>query len=349
MRPAGRRARRPRRRSPGSRSPTTSRSPIQTDPAHATSSTSWATPACSWPRPMPASSASPARSTRRPGWFLTDLFVDPAAQGHGIGRALLAEALPDDGPAADLQLVGSAGLPLYIRAGLAPWWPLLYLRPPGRGRDPDGRCRRRPGAGRSRPWSTPAAAELERELTGHDRSRDWAFWAAGPGRVPFRVVERGRPVAVGVVADARLGRLAIAGDGDPAAAVLAALTLRAGRPAGRAGDPGPASGGPGAPRARLADRGPRHVHGKRAGPARSDPPAARPEPGLRARPGRASRATRRRPPPASRSGRRSGCPTPSTSRRSCGPAGSRAARGGRTTSGSTARRSGSRRRRPCRA
>ena len=94
-----------------------------------------------------------------------------------------------------------------------------------------------------------------------------------------------------------------------------------------------------AARAGLADRRSRRPRGKRAGSARSDPPAPGREPGLT--PGRS--ATRRRPRPASRSGRRSGCPTRSTIRRSCGRGHSRGARGGRTTSGSIARRSGSRR------
>ena len=55
----------------------------------------------------------------------------------------------------------------------------------------------------------------------------------------------------------------------------------------------------------------------------------------------------RRPSPPSRSARRRGCRTPSRSRRSCGRARTRAVRGGRTRCGSSARRSGSRRSRPC--
>ncbi len=94
-----------------------------------------------------------------------------------------------------------------------------------------------------------------------------------------------------------------------------------------------------AARAGLADRRSRRPRGKRAGSARSDPPATGREPGLT--PGRS--ATRRRPRPASRSGRRSSSPTRSTIRRSCGRGHSRGARGGRTTNGSIARRSGSRR------
>jgi len=173
-----------------------------------------------------------------PGWFLTDLFVDPEAQGRGIGRALLAEALPTSGPRLTFSSSDPRAMPLYIRAGLAPWWPLLYLRPPDASRS--GRAEQAAaGAWSVEPLEPLAAAELERELTGHDRSRDWALWVAGPGHVPFRVVERGRPVAVGVVADARLGRLAIAGDADPAGAVLAAMSLAPGGPPAGLAIPGP--------------------------------------------------------------------------------------------------------------
>ena len=173
------------------------------------------------------------------GWFLTDLFVDTDAQGRGIGRALLAEVLPDSGPRLTFSSSDPRALPLYVRAGLAPWWPLLYLRPPDAG--PPERTLRPP---LEETWSVETlgpvdAATEERRLTGHDRSRDWAFWAAGPVRFPFRVIQRDRPVAVGLAAGARLGRLAIGPEGDPAAAVLAALTLLPGGPADGLAIPGP--------------------------------------------------------------------------------------------------------------
>ncbi len=171
------------------------------------------------------------------GWFLTDLFVDPDVQGRGIGRALLAETLPASGPRLTFSSSDPRAMPLYIRAGLAPWWPLLYLRPPDGAQS--GRMPPSPGGWSVESIGSAVATELERDLTGHDRSRDWAFWAAGPGRIPFRVAERGRPVAVGVVADARLGRLAIAGDTDPTAAVLAAVALAPGGPPAGLAIPGP--------------------------------------------------------------------------------------------------------------
>jgi GNAT superfamily N-acetyltransferase len=173
-----------------------------------------------------------------PGWFLTDLFVDPDAQGRGIGRALLAEALPASGPRLTFSSSDPRAMPLYIRNGLAPWWPLLYLRPPDAARS--GQAEHAAAGGWSvEPLEPAAAAELERELTGHDRSRDWTLWGTRPGHVPFRVVERGRPIAVGVVAHARLVRLAIARDADPAGAVLAVLSLAPGGPPVGLAIPGP--------------------------------------------------------------------------------------------------------------
>jgi GNAT superfamily N-acetyltransferase len=151
------------------------------------------------------------------GWFLTDLFVAPAVQGRGVGRALLAETLPATGSRLTFSSADRRALPIYVRAGMSPWWPLLYLRAPSPSRSTGG------AASNVELADGASAAALERELTGHDRSRDWAFWAAGPNRRPFAVLEVGRPVAVGVGVGRRLGRLAIGPDADPVVAVLAAL------------------------------------------------------------------------------------------------------------------------------
>ncbi len=156
------------------------------------------------------------------GRFLTDLFVDPPSQGRGVGGALLAEALPERGPRLTFSSSDPRALPLYLRAGLAPWWPLLYLAAP--------RDRPRPepaGAAAGpltvEPLEATAAVRLELDLTGRDRSREWALWTAVPGQRAFAVLEGRRPVAVGFTAPPRLGRLVVAPDDDPVAAVLAAV------------------------------------------------------------------------------------------------------------------------------
>ena len=272
------------------------------------------------------------------GWLLTDLFVDPSVQGQGIGRALLAVAFPDDRPRLTFSSSDRRALPIYVRSGLSPWWPLLYLAAPAGGSHPE-----RAGLGVEAIPASDAAA-LELDLTAADRRRDWTFWAARPDHVPIRVVDRGVPVAVGLMTPPRLGRLVLGAAADPVATVLAVATASPTGPTSGLAIPGPHP----ATRALLERRwrveGQDAPYGKRAGPARSDPPAPGRKPGLTARHG----ASRRRPPPASRSARRSGCPTRSTTRRSCGPGRSQGARGGRTTSGSTVLRSGNRPPRPCR-
>jgi GNAT superfamily N-acetyltransferase len=59
--------------------------------------------------------------------FLTDLYVYPDRQSRGVGRALLGEVLAGS----DERMTFSSGDPralaLYIRAGMRPWWPLLYV------------------------------------------------------------------------------------------------------------------------------------------------------------------------------------------------------------------------------
>jgi GNAT superfamily N-acetyltransferase len=56
--------------------------------------------------------------------FLTDLFVAPQTQSHGVGAALLGAILPHDGRT--LATIGSSdprAQALYIRAGMTPEWP----------------------------------------------------------------------------------------------------------------------------------------------------------------------------------------------------------------------------------
>ncbi len=156
------------------------------------------------------------------GRFLTDLFVDPPSQGRGVGGALLAEALPEFGPRLTFSSSDPRALPLYLRAGLAPWWPLLYLAAPADRASPEPAT---PDSARLTVEALDAAAagELELGLSGRDRSRDWALWTAAPGRRAFAVLDGRRPVGVGFTAPPRLGRLVIAPDGDPVTVVLAAV------------------------------------------------------------------------------------------------------------------------------
>ncbi|MEU6729498.1 GNAT family N-acetyltransferase [Nonomuraea wenchangensis] len=61
---------------------------------------------------------------------LGDLFVLPDRQSGGVGRALLAELLAGDGPKVTFASSDPRALALYVRHGLRPWTPLLYLTGP---------------------------------------------------------------------------------------------------------------------------------------------------------------------------------------------------------------------------
>jgi GNAT superfamily N-acetyltransferase len=155
--------------------------------------------------------------------MLCDLFVDPRFHGQGTGQALLA-ALWDTGtPRMTFSSLHAHALPLYTRAGLDAWWPLLYLGGDVRAlRGPDG-------------WEvTPAAPEevaaLEAEWTGTDRAADHLAWAARPGGQPVVAGRGGGPLAAATVAgeEAEYGivHLALApaaGDPEAIGAVLAVL------------------------------------------------------------------------------------------------------------------------------
>jgi GNAT superfamily N-acetyltransferase len=64
-------------------------------------------------------------------WFLSMLFVSPECQGTGVGRALLAEVLPDVGPESVRATATDSAQPisnaLYASYGIVPRIPLLNL------------------------------------------------------------------------------------------------------------------------------------------------------------------------------------------------------------------------------
>ena len=62
---------------------------------------------------------------------LADMFVARDRLGQGIGRRLLEAALPPDGVRITFASHDPRALPLYVRAGLRPLAPLLYLQGTG--------------------------------------------------------------------------------------------------------------------------------------------------------------------------------------------------------------------------
>ena len=155
--------------------------------------------------------------------MLCDLFVDPRFHGHGIGQALLAALWEAGTPRMTFSSLHAHAVPVYTRAGLDAWWPLLYL-------GGNVRVLRRQGG-----WTvtTPSPAEvaaLEAEWTGIDRAADHRAWAARPGGQPV-IARRGAETraagtVAGVGAEYGIAHLALspaAGDGEAADAILAVL------------------------------------------------------------------------------------------------------------------------------
>ena len=156
--------------------------------------------------------------------MLCDLFVDPQVHGQGAGQALLTELWEPGSPRMTFSSLHAHAVPVYTRAGLDAWWPLLYL---------GGNVRVLP---RPDGWTVTASspalvAALEAEWTGIDRAADHRAWAARPGGEPVIAQRGAEALAAGTVAgvDAEYGiaHLALspaAGDAEAVAAILAVLT-----------------------------------------------------------------------------------------------------------------------------
>jgi GNAT superfamily N-acetyltransferase len=163
---------------------------------------------------------------------LTDLFVARDRQGQGIGRALLAAAFGDAAERTTFASADPRALPVYVLAGLRPWWPILYLQA-----SPETAARL---AGPPEGWSStaevveldPAAAGAAGVVIGDaERGCDYRHWARRPGGVLFELRVGNRTAAVGAAAERLRGtggqllRLVVAEGPDPAVATLRALAF----------------------------------------------------------------------------------------------------------------------------
>jgi GNAT superfamily N-acetyltransferase len=145
--------------------------------------------------------------------MLTDLFVDPSRHGGGVGRALLDVALSGGGERFTFASRDPRAMSLYVRYGMVPRWPLLYLSgPPGAG-----------GPFAARRVAPEEAAAADERLTGHDRAADYAFWATFPSATGLVVRDGPAVVAAGVSGGGWLVHLVTAEGVDPAATLAAAL------------------------------------------------------------------------------------------------------------------------------
>lgn len=155
----------------------------------------------------------------RLGSLLTDLFVHPERQGEGVGRAILDLLWPpDEGPEPRYTFSSQHphALPLYIRAGLVPSWPLCYL---------EGAPDRDAGRGVEVLAVTGGeAAEAEALLIGGPpRTADYDVWCSGDGAGVVVQAAGGVVVAAGAMRTAALAHLVCRADAEPARIVLAVL------------------------------------------------------------------------------------------------------------------------------
>ena len=157
---------------------------------------------------------------------LADLFVLPAHHGRGLGGRLLGGVFGDRFPRTTFSSDDPRAIPLYVRAGMTPVWPSLYIAgdPQGLPADPDDIA--------VEDATLDDVARLESEWAGVDRSKDIVFWERHIDPRAVVVVRAGHPVAVGL-GRGRLNGIgrwidrAVVAPGDEPVAPLVALLRRA--------------------------------------------------------------------------------------------------------------------------
>lgn len=105
---------------------------------------------------------------------LCDLFVLPERHGEGIGRRLLDQVWSGAPDRSTFSSQHASALPLYIRAGMRPLWPLVYVR---------GEVSSLPTDERAlvvHVVSAAEAAETEEGLGGGPRRPEYEYWAVRP-------------------------------------------------------------------------------------------------------------------------------------------------------------------------
>jgi GNAT superfamily N-acetyltransferase len=120
---------------------------------------------------------------------LADLFVTAEHQGQGHGGRLLSAVLGDRRPRTTFCSDDPRAMPLYVRAGMSPLWPNLYVSgDPAALATPEGVVVDRA--------AIEEVARLEAEWGGVDRSAAVAYWRTLPDLRAYVVSRAGRPVAV---------------------------------------------------------------------------------------------------------------------------------------------------------
>ena len=104
---------------------------------------------------------------------LSDLFVRPDRQSHGIGAALLDEVLPSGRSCVTMASADRRAVAAYARRGMRPRWPAYYLSATA-------------AQVRDGPWPVLGVRELALE------EYDWPL----PGDVPYHRALGARPLAI---------------------------------------------------------------------------------------------------------------------------------------------------------
>lgn len=133
---------------------------------------------------------------RGPVAYLTDLFVDPARQSAGVGRALLDRLLPPAAARWTLATVDPRALSLYARAGMAPRWPNVELRLEA---ETTGALADAGVEAVAADPTDPALAAWDAEIAGRPRPEDTAYWLGRCRGVPLWFRRAGCTVGYGVV------------------------------------------------------------------------------------------------------------------------------------------------------
>lgn len=166
--------------------------------------------------------------------LLADLFIGPASQGRGVGKALLDEILAGAAERFTFSSADPAALPIYARAGMLALWPLLYLRGPVGALTAPAEPEASEASGSS--WAPVAGLEIhevavadasawEQARTGLDRAAEYRYWGSRTASVTVAAEREGRRRAVGAVrlADghARIEHLCLDDPADSLAVVAA--------------------------------------------------------------------------------------------------------------------------------
>jgi hypothetical protein len=131
--------------------------------------------------------------------MVADLFVDPRWHGRGIGARLLADVLGDTWPRQTFSSSHPNALPLYVRAGMAPRWPSLYvIGDPRAAVDGD-----RSDGFTVEPNADPATlADLDRSWSGVHRPEDHAYWGTHLRQATAAaIIRQRRPIGFAYLTD----------------------------------------------------------------------------------------------------------------------------------------------------